>query len=71
MASVATDLLSSLAAIVGAPHLLTEAADLAPYLREPREKYAGRALCVVRPKTRDEVAAVVRLCAETGIPLVR
>ena len=68
--STQTDLLSRLAAIVGPGHLLTDPADLAPYLREPREKYAGRARCVVRPKTRDEVAAILALCHETGTPLV-
>ena len=65
-----TDILPRLAAIVGAPHLLTEAADVAPFLREPREKYAGRASCVARPKTRDEVAAILALCHATGTPLV-
>ena len=64
------DLLPRLAAIVGPAHLLTDPSDLAPYLREPRDKYAGRARCVVRPKTRDEVAAILALCHETGTPLV-
>ena len=59
-----------LAAIVGASHLLTDPADIAPYLHEPRDKYAGRARCVVRPKTRDEVAAILALCHATDTPLV-
>ena len=65
-----TDILPRLAAIVGASHLLTAPADVAPFLREPREKYAGRARGVVRPKTRDEVAAILALCHAAGIPLV-
>ena len=68
--SAPSDLLPRLAAVVGPAHLLTDPADLAPYLREPRERYRGRARCVVRPKTRDEVAAILALCHETGTPLV-
>ena len=68
--SAPSDLLPRLAAIVGSAHLLADPADLAPYLREPRERYRGRARCVVRPKTRDEVAAILALCHATGTPLV-
>ena len=68
--STPTDILPRLAAIVGASHLLTALDDLAPYLREPRDRYAGRARCVVRPKSRDEVAAILALCHETSTPLV-
>ena len=64
------DLLGRLADVVGASHVLTADADLAPYLHEPRDRYAGRARCVVRPKSREEVAAILALCDATGTPLV-
>ena len=61
--------LDTLRAAVGEAHVLTDAA-AAPYLTDWRERYSGHALAVVRPGSTDEVAAVVRLCAEAGVPIV-
>ncbi len=61
--------LDSLRAAVGEPHVLI-GADAAPYLADWRGRYSGRALAVVRPASTDEVAAVVRLCASAGVPIV-
>ena len=63
-------LVAELAGIVGAEHLLTAAADLAPYLTDWRGRYRGAARCVVRPGSAAEVAAVVRACAAAGVPIV-
>ena len=57
-------------AIVGAGNVLTEPSDMAGYLREPRDLFAGRALCVVRPGSTAEVATIVKLCGETGTLVV-
>jgi len=62
--------LRSLAAAVGAPHVLTAAADVEPYLVDWRGRYRGAALAVVRPANTDQVAAVVRICADAGTPVV-
>ena len=62
--------ISVLAGVVGAEYVLTEAADLAPYLTDWRGRYQGAARCVVRPGTAAEVAAVVRACAAAGAPIV-
>ena len=59
-----------LAGIVGAPHVLTAPADLAPYLTDWRGRYRGQALCVVRPGNSAEVAAVVTACSDAGAPMV-
>ena len=59
-----------LAGIVGAPHVLTAPADLAPYLTDWRGRYRGQALCVVRPGNSAEVAAVVTACSDAGAPIV-
>jgi FAD/FMN-containing dehydrogenase len=59
-----------IAAIVGAKNLVTHAPDMAAWLTEPRDMFHGRAACVVRPGTTDEVAALLRLCHETGTPIV-
>ena len=66
----AGDLRQRLAAIVGARGIVTDAADMAPYLTDWRALYQGRAVAVVRPASTAEVAAVVRLCAETRTPIV-
>ncbi|MGB0671575.1 MAG: FAD-binding oxidoreductase, partial [Rhodospirillales bacterium] len=65
-----TTLLDAIRAVVGANGLLIEADDMAPYLAEERGKYRGEADCVVRPASTDEVAAVVKLCADTGTVIV-
>jgi FAD/FMN-containing dehydrogenase len=59
-----------LAAVVGAAHVLTAAADVAPYLTDWRGRFRGRARAVVRPQSTAEVAAVVAACAESGTPIV-
>jgi FAD/FMN-containing dehydrogenase len=64
------NLLEPLQAAVGAAHVLTDAADVAPYLTDWRKRYTGRAQAVVRPATTAEVAAVVRICAQAGTPVV-
>ncbi len=63
-------LIATLAAIVGPAHVLTAAADLAPFVTDWRGRYRGAARCVVRPAGTAEVAAVVRACAAAGAPIV-
>ncbi|HWK46322.1 MAG TPA: FAD-binding oxidoreductase [Stellaceae bacterium] len=64
------DLRDAVAAIVGAAHVLTTAADLAAYVTDWRDRYHGDARMVVRPASAAEVSAVVRLCFEHGVPVV-
>ena len=59
-----------LTGVVGAAHVLTAAADMAPYLTDWRRRFHGRARVVVRPQSTAEVAAVVAACAESGAPIV-
>ena len=59
-----------LAGIVGAAQLLTEPADLTPFLTDWRGRYTGSACCLVRPGSAAEVAEVVRACVEAGVPMV-
>ena len=65
-------LLDDLRAIVGAAHVLTGDGDtLVAWERDWRKRYRGRSLCVVRPGSADEVAAVVRRCARAdGVSIV-
>ncbi len=58
-----------IAEIVGAQAVLT-GADAAPHLTDWRGRYTGRARCVVKPASAEEVAAVVALCAAERVPMV-
>ncbi|KAL7418713.1 D-lactate ferricytochrome c oxidoreductase [Cryptotrichosporon argae] len=68
---------SALRALLGAPASLlstldgsAEPAELVVYNADWLGKYTGRSQVVVRPKTTEEVAAVVRYCHENNIALV-
>ncbi|HEY0290825.1 MAG TPA: FAD-binding oxidoreductase [Hansschlegelia sp.] len=63
------EIVSRFAALVG-PRDLLNADESAPLLVEPRGLYRGRAGLVIRPRSTEEVAAIVRLAAETGTPIV-
>lgn len=61
--------LKQLEALLGASQVLTgEAAH--PFLVDWRKRYVGQALAVVRPGSTQEVADVVRICFEHGVPVV-
>ena len=70
MADPGATVLARVAAAVGPAYVLTAPADLQPYLVDWRGRYRGAALAVVRPSTTDEVAQVVRACAELRVPIV-
>jgi FAD/FMN-containing dehydrogenase len=55
---------------VGEKGWLADPAAMEPYLVDQRGLYRGRTPVVVRPATSEEVAAVVRLCAEAQIAIV-
>ena len=63
-------LICALTAIVGAQGLLSEAAEMAPFLSDWRGIYVGQAAAVVRPANRDELSKVVALCAQQRIIVV-
>jgi FAD/FMN-containing dehydrogenase len=55
-------LLDELRAVVGTAHVLTEG-DLSAWTQDWRKRTHGKALAVVRPASTDEVARVVKACA--------
>ncbi len=59
-----------LANIVGPQYVVTDPADMAGNLREWRDLYTGRALCMARPRTTAEVSAIMRLAHESDTPVV-
>jgi len=69
--SIATpDLLASIAQRIGSINVLTDASDMAMYLREERGLYHGEAPAVLRPGSTEEVAFIVAACAQAGVPIV-
>jgi FAD/FMN-containing dehydrogenase len=65
-----TDTIRRLGAAVGPQGIFTEPAELEPYVNDWRGIYKGAAAAVVRPANVEQVAAIVKICAETRTPLV-
>jgi FAD/FMN-containing dehydrogenase len=63
-------LLARFAAIVGERNALTAPEEIAPYLSEERGLYQGASPLVLRPRSTEEVAAILRLANETRTPIV-
>lgn len=63
-------LISQLRSIVGELNVLVDEADCLPYEEDWRGRYKGRAKCVVRPGTSEEVSAVVKACAAAGVAMI-
>jgi FAD/FMN-containing dehydrogenase len=59
------------AAVLLGPRGLTQDPELVrPWLTDWRGRYTGRAIALASPATTEEVAQLVRLCAEFGVPIV-
>jgi FAD/FMN-containing dehydrogenase len=70
MTDIRATLRARLDAAVGSDQVLTAAPDVAAYVNDWRGRYHGRAIAVVRPADTEQVSAVVRACAELGVPIV-
>ena len=56
--------------IVGPDGILTDAADIAPYLTDHRKLYQGRALAVIVPRSVEQISRLLRFCNENRIGVV-
>ena len=63
-------LLAKLRDIVGDRGMLTDASDTAAYAEDWRRLYQGSTPAVIRPADTAELAAVVRVCQQSRVPLV-
>ena len=63
-------LIEKLTAIVSTNAVITQADTMAPHLNDWRGRYHGDAIAVVKPNSTEQVAAVVKLCAETRTAIV-
>ncbi len=62
--------LGELRAAVGEAHVLDTPDVMEPYCIDWSRRWSGPALAVVRPGTTEEVAAVMRVCAAAGVPVL-
>ncbi len=67
---VLAEALDRIRAVVGPAGWTTDPDEMAPHLVEERGLYRGRALMVVRPASTQQVADIVRICAEAELPIV-
>ena len=67
---MSASVIEALAGIVGARNVITDAAAMVPYLKEPRGLFPGKAQAVVRPGSVAEVSAVMKWASETGATVV-
>ncbi len=69
--SITPEWLERARSIVGDDGLLVAAADVDPYGHDEfaTDDFVARPLAVVRPSTEEQVAALVRLCSQTGVPV--
>jgi D-lactate dehydrogenase (cytochrome) len=56
--------------IAGPDGILTDAADIAPYLTDHRKLYQGRALAVLLPRSVEQISRLLRFCNENRIGVV-
>ncbi|URD61078.1 FAD-binding oxidoreductase [Sphingomonas sp. KRR8] len=68
--SSAAQMIERLRPSLGARGVLTDSSDIHPWLTDWRGKWTGRAAALLQPASTDEVADVVRLAEEYGVPLV-
>jgi len=62
--------ISLLTQVVGAQAIVTESRELEPYVNDWRGIYEGSAIAAVRPANTEQVATIVKICAETNTPVV-
>jgi D-lactate dehydrogenase (cytochrome) len=68
--STSSTTLDRLRDIVGPDGFLDQAADIAPYLTDHRKLHRGATPLVLRPNSRQQVAAILSLCYGAGIAVV-
>ncbi len=67
---VTDTLLAAIRAVTGDRGLLTDASATEAAAQDWRRLFTGRTRAIIRPANTEEVAAVVRLCAQAHVPIV-
>ncbi|MBI1238960.1 MAG: FAD-binding protein [Alphaproteobacteria bacterium] len=68
--AIAPDILDRFKALAGPGGFAEDPETLAPYLIEWRERFRGRTPLLLRPRTKEDVAAILKLASETQTPIV-
>lgn len=63
-------LVVELGSIVGESQVISDPDTMQPFTTDWTRRFGGPALCVVRPASTDEVAAVMKACASADVPVV-
>ena len=63
-------LIMELSLIVGDSQVIDDHALMEPYCTDWTRRFGGPALCVVRPGSTEEVAAVMKACSAAGVPVI-
>ncbi len=64
------DTVGRLTASVGERHAIGDAADMAPYLTEWRDRYRGKAALVLKPGSTEEVATILKCANDARVGIV-
>ena len=64
------NLIDQLIQLLGKSSVLIDDQEKLPYLTDWRKRFSGRALAVLLPKTTEEVAQIVQLCAAAKVAIV-
>ena len=67
---IAQPVIDRFAALLGAKGVITDPADIDPWVHDWRGRYHGATAAILAPASTQEVAATVALAAELGVPLV-
>jgi len=68
--TVPNDVIERLKAVVGPAGFLDDPADVAPYCKSWRDDWVGNVPLVLRPQSTEEVAEIVRICAQARVAIV-
>lgn len=64
------DVIQRLVQFLGESAVIQGPQDIAGYLTDWRGRYQGRAQCVTLPSTTEQVAGIVGICRDAGVPVV-
>ncbi|UTO27775.1 FAD-binding oxidoreductase [Bartonella harrusi] len=64
------ELIERFRSIVGVAHAITDQTLIAPYLREERGLFHGKAPLLLRPSSSTEISSIMRLASQTRTPIV-
>src|SRR5829696_10296044 len=70
MTDAVAEFIASAEQLLGPKGVITDPADIAPWLSDWRGRVHGQAAAMLAPASVEEVAAIVRLAAEHRVPLV-